>query len=156
MAEERRKKAVALRYDPSKDPAPRLVGKGQGHIAEKILEIAREYGQNYNSIRKNWENRGFPKHLSASQIEDNDSNDFIEMFNKSFDSKETIPENSDLIRKALGQLNTDEYRAIRLKYLRDKGLSNEEIGQILDSSADTVGRLLEKSLDKMKRYIEKQ
>lgn len=45
MAEEQhRKKAVALRYNPEEDPAPRLVAKGQGHIAEKIIEIAREHG----------------------------------------------------------------------------------------------------------------
>ncbi len=39
-----RKKAVALRYDPEQDPAPRLVAKGQGHIAEKIIQIAKEHG----------------------------------------------------------------------------------------------------------------
>ncbi|MBK7497086.1 MAG: EscU/YscU/HrcU family type III secretion system export apparatus switch protein [Candidatus Omnitrophica bacterium] len=39
-----RKRAVALRYDPVEDPAPRLVAKGQGHVAERILEIAREHG----------------------------------------------------------------------------------------------------------------
>jgi len=41
MEDERRKKAVALRYDPDQESAPRVVGKGQGVIAEKILEIAR-------------------------------------------------------------------------------------------------------------------
>ena len=39
-----RKRAVALRYDPVEDPAPRLVAKGQGHVAERLLEIAREHG----------------------------------------------------------------------------------------------------------------
>lgn len=38
-----RKKAVALRYDPEQDPAPRVVAKGQGVIADKILEIAHEH-----------------------------------------------------------------------------------------------------------------
>lgn len=33
-----------MRYDPGEDPAPRLVAKGQGHVAERILEIAREHG----------------------------------------------------------------------------------------------------------------
>ncbi len=33
-----------MRYDPVEDPAPRLVAKGQGHVAERILEIAREHG----------------------------------------------------------------------------------------------------------------
>lgn len=48
MADEKqpgvRKKAVALRYDAEKEPAPRLVAKGQGLRAERILEIAREHG----------------------------------------------------------------------------------------------------------------
>ncbi|HEY7166359.1 MAG TPA: EscU/YscU/HrcU family type III secretion system export apparatus switch protein [Candidatus Binatia bacterium] len=35
-------KAVALRYQPKKDRAPKLVAKGQGYLAEKILEIARQ------------------------------------------------------------------------------------------------------------------
>lgn len=38
------KKAVALRYDSLKDPAPRVVAKGRGLVAEKILEIARREG----------------------------------------------------------------------------------------------------------------
>ncbi|MBW2030286.1 MAG: EscU/YscU/HrcU family type III secretion system export apparatus switch protein [Deltaproteobacteria bacterium] len=40
---EREKKAVALKYDPFLDNAPRLVAKGKGRVAEKILEIAREH-----------------------------------------------------------------------------------------------------------------
>ena len=44
MVKEPRKKAVALRYDPLTDPAPRLIGKGQGVIAERIVQIAREHG----------------------------------------------------------------------------------------------------------------
>ena len=39
-----RSKAVALRYDDLRDPAPRVVAKGQGKIAEKILEVARRCG----------------------------------------------------------------------------------------------------------------
>lgn len=38
-----RKKAAALRYKPEKDSAPKLVAKGKGKIAEKIIQIAREY-----------------------------------------------------------------------------------------------------------------
>ncbi|MGV1100147.1 EscU/YscU/HrcU family type III secretion system export apparatus switch protein [Thiovibrio sp. JS02] len=38
------KKAVALRYDKEQDAAPKVVAKGGGEIAEKILELAREYG----------------------------------------------------------------------------------------------------------------
>ncbi len=38
------KKAVALKYDSKKDPAPKVVAKGAGSLAEKILEIARKHG----------------------------------------------------------------------------------------------------------------
>lgn len=38
-----RKKAVALRYDPEQEPAPRVVAKGRGVIAEKIIELAKEH-----------------------------------------------------------------------------------------------------------------
>jgi flagellar biosynthesis protein len=40
--EEFRKRAVALKYNPAEDAAPRVVAKGQGVIAERILAIARE------------------------------------------------------------------------------------------------------------------
>ena len=36
--------AVAIRYDRGRDPAPRVVAKGTGHIAETILALAREHG----------------------------------------------------------------------------------------------------------------
>jgi len=36
-------KAVALKYDPEKDPAPKVIAKGRGEIAEKIIEIAEAY-----------------------------------------------------------------------------------------------------------------
>lgn len=39
-----RKKAVALRYDAHKDSAPRVTAKGEGLVAEKILEIAESAG----------------------------------------------------------------------------------------------------------------
>jgi flagellar biosynthesis protein len=35
--------AVALRYEPKKDRAPKIAGKGHGHVAEKILELARQH-----------------------------------------------------------------------------------------------------------------
>ena len=41
--EKRSKKAVALRYDPTKDKAPSVAAKGRGYIAERILEIAAEH-----------------------------------------------------------------------------------------------------------------
>ena len=37
-------KAVALRYERGKDPAPRVTAKGRGKVAEKILSLAREHG----------------------------------------------------------------------------------------------------------------
>lgn len=37
------KKAAALSYNIRKDSAPRLVAKGKGWMAEKIIEIAREH-----------------------------------------------------------------------------------------------------------------
>lgn len=41
--DEIRKKAVALKYDVTKDSAPRVVAKGQGEMAERIVAIAREH-----------------------------------------------------------------------------------------------------------------
>lgn len=35
--------AVAVRYDAEKEMAPRVVAKGLGHIAEKIIEVANEH-----------------------------------------------------------------------------------------------------------------
>jgi flagellar biosynthesis protein len=40
---DRQKQAVALRYEPKKDRAPKITGKGRGHLAEKILEMARQH-----------------------------------------------------------------------------------------------------------------
>jgi len=36
-------KAAAITYDAEKDRAPRLVAKGSGPIADKIIEIARQH-----------------------------------------------------------------------------------------------------------------
>jgi flagellar biosynthesis protein len=38
-----RMKAVALKYRPKTDHAPRVIAKGQGKVAEKIIAIAREH-----------------------------------------------------------------------------------------------------------------
>ena len=38
--EDRRKKAVALRYDEKRDKAPVVVAKGKGELAQKIIELA--------------------------------------------------------------------------------------------------------------------
>lgn len=45
MAERQEKPAaVALRYDAEDDAAPRLLAKGRGEVAERILAIAAEHG----------------------------------------------------------------------------------------------------------------
>ncbi|MCX7760003.1 MAG: EscU/YscU/HrcU family type III secretion system export apparatus switch protein [Hydrogenothermaceae bacterium] len=38
------KKAVALKYERFKDSAPKVVAKGKGKIAEKIIEVAKKNG----------------------------------------------------------------------------------------------------------------
>ena len=37
-------KAVALAYDPARQRAPRIVGKGLGRLADVIIDIARKAG----------------------------------------------------------------------------------------------------------------
>lgn len=37
-----KEKAVALKYERGKDPAPKVTAKGRGAVAERILAIARE------------------------------------------------------------------------------------------------------------------
>jgi flagellar biosynthesis protein len=37
-------RAVAVRYDPEREHAPRILASGRGDVAEKILEIARKHG----------------------------------------------------------------------------------------------------------------
>lgn len=38
------KKAVALRYQPDEDLAPRVIAKGSGEVAEEIIARAKEAG----------------------------------------------------------------------------------------------------------------
>jgi len=38
-----RKKAAAIRYDTDQDKVPKLVAKGQGVVADKIIEKAKEH-----------------------------------------------------------------------------------------------------------------
>ncbi len=38
------KRAVAVRYDPESDNAPKVIAKGRGRIAEKIIELAVNHG----------------------------------------------------------------------------------------------------------------
>ena len=39
-----RRTAVALKYDAATDNAPRVIAKGRGLVAEKIMALAREEG----------------------------------------------------------------------------------------------------------------
>jgi flagellar biosynthesis protein len=39
-----RKEAVAVRYDAEQDSAPRVLAKGKGPIAERILSLAKSHG----------------------------------------------------------------------------------------------------------------
>jgi flagellar biosynthesis protein len=41
---ERRLRVAALRYDHPTDRAPKVVARGEGHVAERILALAREHG----------------------------------------------------------------------------------------------------------------
>lgn len=38
------RQAVALRYKPQADTAPKVAAKGKGYLAEKIVEMARAHG----------------------------------------------------------------------------------------------------------------
>ncbi len=39
-----RRRAVALRYDVENESAPRVLAKGQGDIADRIIKLAEEHG----------------------------------------------------------------------------------------------------------------
>jgi flagellar biosynthesis protein len=41
--EEKKKKAIALAYDPNTDAAPKIIASGQGITAEAICRIAQEH-----------------------------------------------------------------------------------------------------------------
>jgi flagellar biosynthesis protein len=43
VRKEKKKKTVAVKYRPKIDDAPKVIAKGQGKVAEKIIEIAREH-----------------------------------------------------------------------------------------------------------------
>lgn len=44
MAENLKRRAVALRYRDDLDSAPRVLAKGGGSIADRIIALAREHG----------------------------------------------------------------------------------------------------------------
>jgi len=47
-----RRRAVALQYEAGKDLAPRVVAKGEGHVAETIIELARRHGVHIREDRE--------------------------------------------------------------------------------------------------------
>ncbi len=42
MNDKQIKKVAALKYDQATNMAPRVVAKGKGHIADQIIQVARE------------------------------------------------------------------------------------------------------------------
>ena len=44
LAARLRRRAVALRYDRVEEPAPRVIGKGRGYLAERIIALAEAEG----------------------------------------------------------------------------------------------------------------
>jgi flagellar biosynthesis protein len=40
---DKRRRAAALKYNPPKDSAPKIVAKGSGKIADRILELAKQH-----------------------------------------------------------------------------------------------------------------
>lgn len=43
MKEDKRRKAVAMRYDQTKETAPRITAAGKGLVAENIIELANQH-----------------------------------------------------------------------------------------------------------------
>ena len=43
MKRKKQNKAVALKYQPKLENAPRVIAKGKGKVADRIIEIAREH-----------------------------------------------------------------------------------------------------------------
>ena len=43
-SDKQQKKAAALRYDQAREKAPRVVAKGRGKMADRIVAAAREHG----------------------------------------------------------------------------------------------------------------
>jgi len=57
------KKAVALKYDPEKNIAPKLIAKGNGYVAENILAMAQK-----NSIPV-YQNKSLVNMLMALELD---------------------------------------------------------------------------------------
>ncbi|MFW5859984.1 MAG: EscU/YscU/HrcU family type III secretion system export apparatus switch protein [Planctomycetota bacterium] len=58
-----RREAVALRYDQSREHAPRVVAKGRGSVAERLLALAREHQVPL------WEDRDLVKLLGVLELD---------------------------------------------------------------------------------------
>ncbi len=58
-----RRRAVALRYDQQQDHAPRVLAKGQGSIAERLMAVAQEHGIPL------WEDRDLVHLLGALELD---------------------------------------------------------------------------------------
>ena len=43
MKKQNEKKAVALKYNRQKDGAPKVIAKGKGLVAQKIIDLAKEH-----------------------------------------------------------------------------------------------------------------
>jgi len=43
MEKSKQNRAVALKYTPQKDHAPKVIAKGRGTVAERIIQIARDH-----------------------------------------------------------------------------------------------------------------
>jgi flagellar biosynthesis protein len=44
MTKTKKSRAVAVKYKPKEDAAPKVIAKGQGKIAEKIIALAKTHG----------------------------------------------------------------------------------------------------------------
>ena len=42
-SKKKRTVAAAIKYDPDRDLAPRVTAKGKGHVAERIIELAKKH-----------------------------------------------------------------------------------------------------------------
>lgn len=92
-------KAVALKYDPGKDASPVVVAKGQGRIAESIIQKAKEHG--------------VPLQEDAS---------LVEVLSKLDLEQEIPPELYQLVAEILGFVYRTDMRA-------KKGTSRSEYGE---------------------------
>lgn len=43
MKQARKKSAIALEYEPMVDKAPKVIASGRGHVAERMLDTAKEH-----------------------------------------------------------------------------------------------------------------